>query len=88
MLGAGVWFSLRRERAGAAGWTQPARTAIAGVLTRYAVQKYQASTLYLGESERRPEPVPELQVTVVTDMPVKSATATAIMPGDRPKRTT
>lgn len=32
MLGAGVWFSLRRERAGAAGWTQPARTAIAGVL--------------------------------------------------------
>lgn len=61
-------------------------TAIAGVLVRYAVQKYQASTLYLGETERRPEPVSELQVTVVTDVPVASATATATRRGghDRP----
>lgn len=32
MLGAGIWLSLRRERAGAERWTRPARAAIVGVL--------------------------------------------------------
>jgi inner membrane protein len=32
MLGAGTWFSLRRERTGAAHWPRPARLAVAGVL--------------------------------------------------------
>jgi predicted PurR-regulated permease PerM len=45
-------------------------TAIAGVLTRYALQKYQASTLYRGE-DFLPEPPtqPEVHVTVVTEAP-------------------
>ena len=32
MLGAGTWFSLRRERTGAARWQRPARLAVVGVL--------------------------------------------------------
>ena len=31
MLGAGVWFSLRRERSGNPSWARPARAALAGV---------------------------------------------------------
>jgi predicted PurR-regulated permease PerM len=53
-------------------------TAIAGVLTRYALGKYQASSLYLGEATAPEEPPPpEVQVTVVTEAPVKRARATA-----------
>jgi inner membrane protein len=37
MLGAGVWLSLRRERAGLARWTRPARAAIGGVLAYVAL---------------------------------------------------
>jgi predicted PurR-regulated permease PerM len=49
-------------------------TAIAGVLTRYAVRKYQDSSLYLGESAAPEGPsVPDVQVTVVTDVPAKVA---------------
>jgi predicted PurR-regulated permease PerM len=58
-------------------------TAIAGVLTRYALQKYQKSSLYLGETIV-PEgpPVPEVMVTVVSDVPVKAA-ATPSAPAKR-----
>ncbi len=51
MLGAGVWFSLRRERAGNGHWAQPARLAVAGVaafiaanfqISSYAVHKMRA----------------------------------------------
>lgn len=53
-------------------------TAIAGVLTRYALQKYQESSLYLGETFAPDgHDVPAVQVTVVTEAPVKSAVVTA-----------
>jgi len=51
-------------------------TAIAGVLIRYALLKYQESSLYLGETIPEEPHVPDVQVTVVTDAPVKSATVT------------
>lgn len=37
MLGAGVWFSLRRERRAVQRWTRPARFAIGGVLAYVAL---------------------------------------------------
>lgn len=37
MLGAGIWLSLRRERAGADRWARPAQAAIAGVLAYVAL---------------------------------------------------
>ena len=48
-------------------------TAIAGVLTRYALLKYQESSLYLGETIPEEPHIPEVQVTVVTEAPVVSA---------------
>jgi len=39
MLGAGIWLSLRRERAAKAGWTRPARTALVG-LGAYAAMNF------------------------------------------------
>ncbi len=48
-------------------------TAIAGVLIRYALHKYQESSLYLGETIPEEHHAPEVQVTVVTEGPVKSA---------------
>ena len=51
-------------------------TAIAGVLTRYALLKYQESSLYLGETV--PEPAkPDVQVTGATVAPGTAARATA-----------
>ncbi|RYE83986.1 MAG: AI-2E family transporter [Hyphomicrobiales bacterium] len=51
-------------------------TAIAGVLIRYALVKYQESSLYLGEAVPEAPHVPDVQVTVVTEAPVKSARVT------------
>jgi len=48
-------------------------TAIAGVLIRYALHKYQESSLYLGETIPERPHTPDVQVTVVTEAPVKSA---------------
>jgi len=49
-------------------------TAIAGVLTRYAVQKYQASTLYTGEVLVEPEVLVEvLPAKVTVSKPLSSA---------------
>ena len=47
-------------------------TAIAGVLIRYALQKYQQSSLYLGETIPE-DHGPDVQVTVVTEAQVRSA---------------
>lgn len=51
-------------------------TAMAGVLIRYALQKYQESTLYLGETTPDAPHLPDVQVTVVTEAAVKSAAVT------------
>ncbi|RZA28425.1 MAG: AI-2E family transporter [Lysobacteraceae bacterium] len=55
-------------------------TAIAGVLIRYAVARYQHSSLYLGETIPDAPHVPDVQVTVVTEAPVQSAVVTAKAP--------
>jgi predicted PurR-regulated permease PerM len=61
-------------------------TAIAGVLTRYALLKYQESTLYLGETIPEKPHTPEVQVTVVTETPVASVRATPAKTPARPRR--
>jgi predicted PurR-regulated permease PerM len=66
-------------------------TAMAGVLIRYALLKYQESSLYLGETTAEAPHVPDVQVTVVTEAPVKSAKVTTPQtapkaPAARPRR--
>ena len=51
-------------------------TAMAGVLIRYALVKYQESSLYLGETIAEESHAPEVHVTVVTEAPVVSAAVT------------
>ena len=54
ILGAGIWLSLRRERAGMARWAQPARAAVAGVLAYVAlnlgISRYAASQFVAGDT--------------------------------------
>jgi predicted PurR-regulated permease PerM len=57
-------------------------TAIAGVLTRYAVHKYQASTLYLGEPDLPAVPAAELRAA-----PATAAAAAKPAPVRRTSRT-
>lgn len=60
-------------------------TAIAGVLIRYALLKYQESTLYLGETIPEESHTPDVPLTAVIEAPVRTGASASRSPA-RPRR--